>query len=131
MITLDDFYFRLFLYSVAVCRVLSLCYIFLVLKLQWRLFQTVDDPDAPDLTGLRRNLFTLASAILIGNIIPVIYEVGLLWSDLPEHINVPVIAMLYVLSSGLTSFLGAYFIWRLYPAVEATESSLQREDKET
>lgn len=102
-----------------VIRIISMTFIFMVLKRQWGLFKIpIQDEariDKKAARHFRRVLFILALIIFIGNIIPAGIDIMTLITDNTGRPRiVQPISVLYTMTASGTALLSSYLIWRLY-----------------
>lgn len=116
-----------------IARLISVAFILVILRLQWKLFGTkIDFTLVPNLTTLGRNrvylarkiLFALAVIIFLGNLVPIVIDtITILNSnDIGRPSGLRLISILYASSNALTAMFSAIFIWFLYKVAGLTST---------
>jgi hypothetical protein len=91
-------------------RIISVAYIFLVLRQQWKLLRT---SITPKLQPLRQRLFFLALVIFIGNLVPITIDLATLLTPLTRG-NPSPLGITYAFSNCITAALSSFLLWELY-----------------
>jgi hypothetical protein len=95
-----------------VLRLISMSFIFIVLRKQLALFK---QPISDNIRWFRVTLFVLAMAVFIGNIIPAGIDILTVFADLPRSVRtVKPISLLYTMDAAGTSLVSSILIWTLY-----------------
>lgn len=116
-----------------IARLISVAFILIIIKLQWRLFGTeIDFSLVPNLSKYqkkkvyrtRKILFALAIIVFLGNLVPIIIDTITAFDDnsLGRNPNVPTISIAYAFSNALTAMFSAIFIWALYKIAGLTNT---------
>lgn len=115
---------QLIAFFLLVARVISIAFIVIVLRLQWRLFKTeIDFSLVPNMTKLqkrnvyrvRKVLFILSCIILLGNFIPILIDtITIFDNNLGRPANLRPISVAYAASNAFTAMFSAIMIWALY-----------------
>lgn len=106
-----DISVEIYVIILLIFRVASMTLIFFVIKRQLDLFKL---PIAKKIKHFRVVLFTLATIIFIGNIIPASIDIFTLLGDTNQPQTIHGISVLYSLSASLTALVSSYLIWKLY-----------------
>lgn len=97
-------------------RLLSLFFITIVIRRQWKLLKT---PIDKEIVRFRQILFALCVVIFLGNLIPVTIDSLTLFADLKGRGNPQPIGVAYVISNCLTAVISSLFIWIMYRLAQA------------
>jgi hypothetical protein len=107
-------------------RILSMYLMVSVIRRQWILFKI---PIDKDLVKFRKILLLLSSAIVIGNLIPILIDlIAIVYSNSQYIARPNAISVIYAVSNNLTAVLSAFFIWALYKLADRT-AIIVEEDK--
>jgi cytochrome b561 len=118
-----------------IARLVSVSFILIVLRLQWRLFGTkIDFGLVPNLTSFekkqvylaRKVLFILAVAVFLGNMVPIVIDSITIFNDnLGRPSQLQAISVAYATSNALTAMCSAILVWALYriAGLTATDDS--------
>lgn len=109
-----------------VVRLISMWFMYKVLRKQWSLFQF----DIPaHIRNYRRVLFILALVIFFGNVTPALIDVvTIMQSEIRQASTVTLISVLYTFSASGTALASAFLIWLLY-RLAAEEAQTIEEEK--
>lgn len=107
-----------------IARLISVAFIAVVLRLQWRLFKSdIDFSLVPNLSSFekkrvylaRKVLFALAVAVFLGNMVPIIIDTITIFNDdLGRPDSLQAISVAYAASNALTAMFSAILVWALY-----------------
>ena len=107
-----------------IARLISVIFIAVVLRLQWRLFKSsIDFSLVPNLSNFekkrvylaRKVLFALALAVFLGNMVPIVIDTITIFNDnLGRPTALQIISVAYAASNALTAMLSAILVWALY-----------------
>lgn len=96
-------------------HILSLIFIILVIKKQWRLLKLpVAGGDSETVRHFRRMFFFLSLAIVAGNVIPVIIDTLTLFVETGRPAQLKPISVAYAFSNMTTAVVSAFLIWMMY-----------------
>lgn len=115
---------QLIAFFLLIARLISVTFIVIVLRLQWRLFKTeIDFTLVPNLTKLqkqkvyrvRKVLFCLSCIIFLGNMVPIVIDTITLFDNtLGRPSNLRAISIMYAFSNAFTAMFSVIMIWALY-----------------
>lgn len=119
-----------------IARIISVIFIVIILRLQWRLFGTkIDFSLVPNLSNFERKrvylarkvLFALALIVFLGNMIPIVIDTLTIISDnaVGRNPEVPTISIMYACSNALTAMFSAIFIYALYKIAGLTSTDTE------
>lgn len=118
-----------------IARLISVVFILIVLRLQWRLFKTsIDFSMVPNLSNFakrqvylaRKVLFVLAVAVFLGNMVPIVIDTITIFNDnLGRPQELQAISVAYASSNALTAMFSAILVWALYRIAGLTEAGKQ------
>ena len=115
-----------------IARVISVIFIAIVLRLQWRLFKpNIDFSLVPNLSNFerkriylaRRVLFALAVAVFLVNMVPIIIDTITIFDNTlgrPQELRA--ISIAYAASNAATAMFSAILVWALYRIAGLTGS---------
>lgn len=93
-------------------RLASVVLILFVIKKQWALFKR---PIAKRAASMRKTLFLISIAILLGNIIPALIDVLTIHGSIAGRpAEVSTTSVLYSFNNSVVAILSSFFMWVLY-----------------
>lgn len=107
-----------------IARLISVIFIAIVLRLQYKLFGTnIDFSLVPNLSNFeksrvylaRKVLFALAVAVFLGNMVPIVIDtITIFNNDIGHPAELRAISVAYASSNALTAMFSAILVWALY-----------------
>ena len=106
-------------------RAISVTFITLVLRKQWRLLKL---PVDKEVRTFRKVLFAISIIILVMNFVPIVIDTLTLFVDTGRPASVKTISVAYALSNSFTCALLSMFVWILYKIAEDERIAVRAQD---
>lgn len=105
---------RIIVLLLLICRVVSVVFLLLVLRIQWKLFAR--KAGSIQIEVIKRVLFSLTAIILLSNVFPLYVDILALFGA-----GSLVLTVIYAFSNALTAIASGVMLWLMYRIAEREE----------